>query len=334
MRSGQNFRGNPSQSLPAWARSVSCVSVRHRSVLLLALLCIVVFRLPAQQPVSDEEKRRAFLKAREEMTTIPYTPAPSTTPGPKPKPHSTPIGEKPPPRATPAPIPRPTPEPPPRPTPPPIQTVPSATPRPNIVVRESAVGIPDEEREPTPKPQSRWSRLFGGGTSTTYRYLTNSIRREIDRAPVTRGRWRYIVVHNSGTRQGNAAAFEHYHRNVRHMVNGLAYHFVIGNGTSTREGAIEIGNRWHRQLQGGHVHSDYLNNIAIGICLVGDFNSTRVGENQKAALAELITYLRHRVGKIQGHPAEVRAHKNINPPQWPTDCPGNLFPYDWLSRKF
>ena len=44
-------------------------------------------------------------------------------------------------------------------------------------------------------------------------------------------RWRYIVVHNSGTRQGSAKAFEYYHLHVRKMPNGLAYHFVIGNGT-------------------------------------------------------------------------------------------------------
>ncbi len=305
--------------------------MRHRSVLFSALISIVVFRLAAQQPLSEEEKRRAFLKAREEMTTIPYNPSSDPGPKPKPKPHATPTtGEKPPPRTTPGPPVRPTPES----TPVPLEATPQP-PRPTIIVRESAVGKADEERTPTPKPPSAWSRLFGGGGGgASYRFVTNAIRRDIDRAPVARGRWRYIVVHNSGTQQGNAAAFEHYHRSVKRMVNGLAYHFVIGNGTSTKAGAIEIGNRWHRQIQGGHVHSDYLNNIAIGICLVGDFNVQHVSETQKAALTELITYLRHRVGKIQGQPAEVRAHKNINPPQWPTDCPGNLFPYDWLARKF
>jgi hypothetical protein len=303
--------------------------VRHRSALFLALLCIVVFRLPAQQPLSEEEKRRAFLKAREEMTTIPYTPP--TTPGPKPKPHNPPIGSKPPQHATPAPVVRPTPEPPP--TPRPVEKVTPPPPHANIVVRETAVATADEEPEPTPKPQGLLSRLFGGGGGS-YRYLTGGVRRAIDRAPVTRGRWRYIVVHNSGTRQGSAAAFEHYHRYVRKMPNGLAYHFVIGNGTSTKEGAIEIGNRWHRQIQGGHVHSDYLNNIAIGICLVGDFNKSTPRKGQLAALEELIDYLRRRVGRIQGQQAVVRAHKDINPPQWPTDCPGDNFPYAWLRRKF
>ena len=203
------------------------------------------------------------------------------------------------------------------------------------MVRESGIAAPDEDREPPQKQESVWSRLFGGGGGGgNYQYLTPAVRKAIDRAAISRGRWRYIVVHNSGTRQGNAAAFEHYHRTVRKMPNGLAYHFVIGNGTSTKEGAIEIGNRWHRQIQGGHVHSDYLNNIAIGICLVGDFNVSTPRKGQLDATAELIDYLRRKVGKIQGQPAVVRAHREINPPQWPTDCPGNDFPYAWLHKKY
>ena len=315
--------------------------VRLSSALPAALLCLVVLRVPAQQPLSDEEKKRLFLKAREEITTIPYTPPPSTAPAPKPKPRPKGTDVPPTPHATPAPAVKATPEPHPTPraTPLPVtvpKPVPGFTPpppRPNIVVRESAIAPPDEESELPPKQPGFWTRVFGGGGGN-YNYLTPPVRRAIDRAAVTKGRWRYIVVHNSGTRQGSAAAFEHYHRNVRKMPNGLAYHFVIGNGTSTRDGAIEIGNRWHRQIQGGHVHSDYLNNIAIGVCLVGDFNNQHVGEKQKAALEELIEYLRRRVGRIGNQPAAVRAHKDINPAQWPTDCPGSEFPYAWLRRKF
>jgi len=28
-------------------------------------------------------------------------------------------------------------------------------------------------------------------------------------------------------------------------------HFVIGNGTSTGNGQVEVGNRWRRQINGG-----------------------------------------------------------------------------------
>ena len=171
-------------------------------------------------------------------------------------------------------------------------------------------------------------RLFG----KRYNYLTRSVRSEIDRAPVLRERWRFIIVHNSGTRQGNARIFDYYHRNVRRMRNGLAYHFVIGNGTSSGNGEIEVGDRWRRQINGGHVHSDYLNNISIGICLVGDFNRTQPTRAQLDSCEELIRYLRDRCGKVERHDIPVRPHREMNPPRWPTDCPGDDFPYRWFGR--
>lgn len=173
---------------------------------------------------------------------------------------------------------------------------------------------------------------FGGGPR--YKYLSSGIRQAIDRAPVRRNRWRYIVVHNSATRQGSAKAFHNYHLRVRKMPNGLAYHFVIGNGTSTGDGQIEIGSRWTRQINGGHVHSDYLNNISLGICLVGDYDRDQPTARQLEALEELIRYLRKRVGRVEGRVSMVKAHREINPPRWPTSCPGKRFPYRWLHSKF
>jgi N-acetylmuramoyl-L-alanine amidase len=186
------------------------------------------------------------------------------------------------------------------------------------------------------KPRSFWSRLFGGGGNRSsgagYRYLSASVRSQIDHAPVTQGRWQFIVVHNSGTRQGNASVFDYYHRHVRRMQNGLAYHFVIGNGTSTGNGQIEVGDRWRRQINGGHVHSDYLNNIALGICLVGDFNRDQPTRAQLDSCEELIRYLRQRCGKVGDHYPIVKPHREVNPPRWATDCPGDVFPYSWFRR--
>jgi hypothetical protein len=184
----------------------------------------------------------------------------------------------------------------------------------------------EERHEFQPAPPAGWFEHW--------KYLSKSLRAEIDRAQVASRRWRYIVVHNSGTRQGNAKAFDYYHRYVRKMPNGLAYHFVIGNGTSTGDGQIEIGDRWRRQINGGHVHSDYLNNIALGICLVGDFNRDTPTRNQLEACEELVRYLRQRVGKIDRKWAIVLPHRAINPPRWPTDCPGDRFPYSWIRGRF
>lgn len=208
-----------------------------------------------------------------------------------------------------------------------------AVPSAPITIEKSGVEA-DQGMEPVPTPppaqESFWSRIFG--SHRTYAYLSSSTRAAIDRAPVRRGRWKYIVIHNSGTREGNARVFDIYHKRVRHMQNGLAYHFVIGDGHGSGDGQVEVGPRWTKQINGGHVASDYLNDIALGICLVGDFNRDSPTKAQIGALEELVSYLRNRVGKTQGRQAIVHAHKEINPR--PTDCPGDRFPYGWLHAKF
>ncbi|HET6408569.1 MAG TPA: peptidoglycan recognition family protein [Chthoniobacteraceae bacterium] len=297
---------------------------------------------------SDTDRKKAFLKAREQMRAVPLATPPPTAPKPKPRPAPQPTTPKPepPPEPTPRPKPEPTPKPEPKPEPtprprtatpppvtpkpdvksPPVTPAPSTTPVAPVTVKKG--GFEEEEVLPAEKERSGW--FFG----PKYKYLTKAIRSQIDRAPVRRNRWRYIVVHNSGTRQGSAKAFQYYHLRVRKMPNGMAYHFVIGNGSSTGDGQVEIGSRWSRQVNGGHVHSDYLNNIALGICLVGDYNRGKPTERQLEALEELIKYLRKRVGRVEGKISIVKAHREINPPRWPTDCPGNRFPYRWLHSKF
>jgi len=236
-----------------------------------------------------------------------------------------------------------TPAPAPEPTRPPVPE-PSAVPRsvstpplpqaalPSDITVEKSGLEKEQGLEPPPSPPPRrgfwpWSRQ-----PVNYRYLTSATIDAIRRAPVQRARWKFVIVHNSGTRQGNARAFDYYHRKVRRMRNGLAYHFVIGNGTSSRNGQIEIGDRWRRQVNGGHVHSDYMNNIGLGICFVGDFNRDQPTRAQLEACDELIRYLRERCGKSDGRSLMVRPHREVNPPRWSTDCPGDAFPYGWLGK--
>lgn len=358
-----------------------------RRIFLVAAIFVLAFfpLLRRAQGVTEEEKKKAFLRAREEMQTVPAEesatpkpkpkpkakkssptartkPSPTTTPveTPRPKhqpgsgPTAEPTGKKtreplPSPPAEPpgsrvsgeehemparTPGPTPTPKPTPAPTPSP-RLPPAATSPPAPVTIEKS-GLDEAsglEPTPEPAPKRHWWQ-FGRGDNTPYQYLSRTLRDAIDRAPVARHRWRYIVVHNSGTKQGNAKIFDYYHRHTRKMPNGLAYHFVIGNGSSSGNGQIEIGDRWRRQINGGHVHSDYLNNIALGICLVGDFNRSVPTKAQLDATEELIRYLRKRVGQIDRKDAIVKAHREINPPQWPTDCPGDRFPYNWLHGHF
>jgi hypothetical protein len=331
--------------------------VRRYFVLLATLMVLFLAAAPRLRALTDEEKKEEFLQARGDDDQSSPSPSPhhkkhaeaeetphhthlrtDEQPGETPTPARK--AEPPSPSVTPAPEERPARTPVPQPY---ESSVPQSTPAPTpppgpsgaqVDIQKEGLEQQLEYEPPPPSTHHHWWQIFSGAEPVQYHYLTREIRDAIDRAPVRKYRWRFIVVHNSGTRQGNARIFDYYHRYVRKMPNGLAYHFVIGNGTSSGNGQIEIGNRWTRQLQGGHVHSDFLNNISLGICLVGDFNRDLPTKEQLEALDELIRYLRIRVGKIDGKPAIVKAHREINPPQWPTDCPGDRFPYHWLHSRF
>jgi hypothetical protein len=340
----------------------------RKGYFILGLACFFATSFsPGQSSDEEQRLRQLFLKSRQEMQIVPSpTPTPRPTPVPatpvhKPfhnrnkesdtpanrsevEPHES--SERPATSersaATPAPTPLQTP------APMPTEKVEAPPSRPEVTPAE------ESSAQPTPKKKRHGWFIFNlhsdddeiviqksgtqnetvptGHYNGRWHYLTPAVRRAIDDARVARNRWKYIVVHNSGTRQGNARIFDYYHRHVRRMPNGLAYHFVIGNGTSSGDGQIEIGNRWVVQLAGGHVHSDYLNYISIGICLVGDFNRDLPTGAQYEALDEIIRYLRQRVGKIDGRYSIVLGHKEINPR--PTDCPGNRFPLSWLHRTF
>jgi len=268
------------------------------------------------QKTSDKAKK----SAESESARKEETPKPRKTPAPQVE--ETRTGSEtaaPQPRAIAVPTPAPSPQ------PKPARAV-SAGAQAQVVIEKSGIEE-DQGFEPPPSPPPRRYGFWPWSRPVNYRYLTSSVVEAIRRAPVKRRRWQFIVVHNSGTRQGNARVFDYYHKHVRRMQNGLAYHFVIGNGTSTGN-----GDRWRRQINGGHVHSDYLNNISLGICLVGDFNRDQPTRAQLDACEELIRYLRDRCGKTERGTIPVKPHREINPPRWPTDCPGDDFPYSWFRR--
>ena len=150
--------------------------------------------------------------------------------------------------------------------------------------------------------------------------IAGSTLKAINRPRIRRNRWKHIVVHHSADSNNSIRGMEHYHRRVRRMENGLAYHFVIGNGVKTTDGKIYVGDRWKRQIRGGHLASSALNEVAIGICLVGNFEKTLPTAKQRTSLKALVSHLRKRTGVPF---SQVRTHRHINPK--PTICPGRRF---------
>jgi len=143
----------------------------------------------------------------------------------------------------------------------------------------------------------------------------------LNRIRVEPGKWKYIVIHHSASPSASVKGMDYYHRVERHMENGLAYHFVIGNGHSMKDGEIAIGHRWSAQLDGGHLASEALNKKAIGICLVGNFDQDRPTRKQLESLHALVECL---LARCRLSPDAVRTHQQINPIY--TRCPGRNFP--------
>lgn len=143
-----------------------------------------------------------------------------------------------------------------------------------------------------------------------------------------RHNWKYIVIHHSSTDTGSASSFHRYHKFNRHWKNGLGYHFVIGNGSQSSNGQIEIGPRWKKQQAGAHAGSNRYNQQGIGICLVGNFQHKNPSANQIAALVKLTRALMNRykipLSRVLPHQKVRRGH---------TDCPGKTFPWKTFIQR-
>jgi N-acetyl-anhydromuramyl-L-alanine amidase AmpD len=136
-------------------------------------------------------------------------------------------------------------------------------------------------------------------------------------ASADKRRWDYIVIHHSGGSTGSAAAFDKYHREVRKW-DELGYHFVIGNGSGSADGQIEVGSRWPKQKYGAHAKTpdNQYNEHGIGICLVGNFDNTRPTARQMQSLTRLVTYLSDTYRVPQ---RSIIGHKMTGKQ---TECPG------------
>jgi hypothetical protein len=135
--------------------------------------------------------------------------------------------------------------------------------------------------------------------------------------------WKYVVLHHSARAAGSYDQIDREHRKVLGW-DGCGYHFVIGNGTGSPDGQIEVARRWSEQKHGIHCrngkHPD-VNEYGIGVCLVGDLDSGEPTPRQVAAARALVAYLSDRYA-IPAARMESHAHLASTP----TSCPGKHFP--------
>jgi N-acetyl-anhydromuramyl-L-alanine amidase AmpD len=142
--------------------------------------------------------------------------------------------------------------------------------------------------------------------------------------------WRYIVLHHSATAEGGYAQIDRQHRD-RAGLDGCSYHFVIGNGTDSPDGTIEVTRRWSEQRPGAHCRDakhPSVNEYGIGICLVGNLDQDGPTPRQVEAARVLVAYLKDRY-MIPGD--RVATHAAFS--QSPTVCPGGRFPTEQILGR-
>jgi N-acetyl-anhydromuramyl-L-alanine amidase AmpD len=138
-------------------------------------------------------------------------------------------------------------------------------------------------------------------------------------------RWNHIVIHHSA---GDFATIEflqevHRQRQSGDPIDAIPYHYVIGNGNGLGMG--EVASDWRRDFDiwGMHVSANNMarNFFGIGICLVGNFETSGVPEKQFQALVSLTKSLMSQYGIPPEH---VDFHGMIEGES--TKCPGGNFP--------
>lgn len=135
-------------------------------------------------------------------------------------------------------------------------------------------------------------------------------------------RWTHIVIHHTATEEGNAYSIDQLHHK-RGFWNGMGYHFLVDNGSNGKQaGQIEVGPRWIKQQDGAHANANNMNEVGIGIALVGNFSETLVPEAQLNSLVFLVKTLQqyYRIPN-----SNVIGHRDV--PGKNTECPGRNFPW-------
>jgi hypothetical protein len=134
--------------------------------------------------------------------------------------------------------------------------------------------------------------------------------------------WRWIVIHHSDDHAGCFAKYDRIHREQNGW-DGCGYHFVIGNGTESGDGEVEVTDRWVRQTHGAHAKTpdNRYNDYGVGIVLVGDFErGGQPTERQYRSLVRLTRWLMARYGVTADR---VLRHSDCKA----TACPGRNFPW-------
>lgn len=122
-----------------------------------------------------------------------------------------------------------------------------------------------------------------------------------------------IILHHAAAKSCTAEQIHQWHLN--NGWSGAGYHFLV-----RKDGNIY---RLRPENKVG-AHASGSNSDSLGVCFEGDFMSETMGDTQKNAGAELVSYLKSKYGI-----STVKRHKDV----CATDCPGTNFPFNEIANN-
>jgi hypothetical protein len=138
---------------------------------------------------------------------------------------------------------------------------------------------------------------------------------------------RWLVIHHSGTAVGNGVQFTLYHKDW----SNTPYHFVIepnGHIQWLQDLNIPSYNAGFPSNDPKTEYGDIINNHAISVCMVGNFDEQQPSMAQLAGLDILIRYFQQKYNVAADHVLGHRECLGAN-----TRCPGANFQPDLVRQR-
>lgn len=133
------------------------------------------------------------------------------------------------------------------------------------------------------------------------------------KAMTNRSKTTRIILHHAAAKSCTAEQIHQWHLN--NGWSGAGYHFLV-----RKDGNIY---RLRPENKVG-AHASGSNSDSLGVCFEGDFMTETMGDTQRKAGAELVSYLKSKYGI-----SKVQRHKEV----CATDCPGVNFPFSEITNN-
>jgi hypothetical protein len=114
--------------------------------------------------------------------------------------------------------------------------------------------------------------------------------------PVNTTKWSSIVIQHLGEPAGSIKSIQRSH--LSGGLNGIGFHFIIGNGNGLGDGVVHGSGRWVHQTRAARpisVDPESWDENVITICLIGNGNRRSFTEKQILHLSRLVQRLQNKL---------------------------------------